>query len=141
MFENFKNVLRNTLPSYFIALILCVVVGLCYQTENGGSLSEIQLMTETLAENFVISPWLILPVLSVFAVILLKIPAIPGILFMAFIGAFCGIFVQGETIAAVMKTAYSGFVDFLRSILWWCFGSIRYIAILLGKNDAFCQKG
>ncbi len=167
LFENFKNVLRNTLPSYFIALILCVVVGFCYQTENGGSLSEIQLMTETLAENFVISPWLILPVLSVFCSDFIEntcntrniIYGIYRCILRHFCprGNNCGSYenglqrfcwkYRGRNGKFIVKSwrhiihDANGFVDFLRSILWWCFGSIRYIAILLGKNDAFCQKG
>jgi len=109
LFENFKNVLKLTLPSYLIGLMLCVVVGSKYVTKSVADLSSIELIIQTLNENFVISPWLILPILLVFIVVLLKIPAIPGILFMALTGALCGIFIQGMPIENVIKVAYYGF--------------------------------
>lgn len=73
-------------------------------------MEAIDTITETLRAEFVISPLLILPILMVFLMIILKIPAIPGIVLMAFVGALCGIFVQGCSLSDAIQSIHYGFV-------------------------------
>lgn len=110
LFDNFKTVLKTTIPSYIISLILCAIMGMIYAPKGGASLDSITLITDTLKDNFVISPLLILPIFMVFIMIVLKIPAIPGIFLMALVGALCGIFVQGCSLTDAISSIHYGFV-------------------------------
>lgn len=110
LFENFKNVLKTTIPSYIIALILCVVVGLKYAPDTSVSMDSITIITTTLADSFVIHPLLILPIFMVVGMIVLKIPALPGIFLMALVGSLCGIFVQGAGLTDIINAVHHGFV-------------------------------
>lgn len=109
IFDNFKTVLKTTIPSYIISLLLCVAVSIKYAPKSGASMEAIDIITETLQKEFVISPLLILPILMVFLMIVLKIPAIPGIALMAFVGAVCGILVQGCSLSDAIQSIHYGF--------------------------------
>lgn len=110
LFENFTNILKTTMISYVIALGLCVYVGLDYTSQNADSLEAINIITTTLEQNFVISPLLVLPVLMVVGMVIFKIPALPGILLMILVGAFCGYFVQGDTLTNTIMAIHYGYV-------------------------------
>lgn len=109
IFDNFKNILKTTIPSYVISLILCVIVGIIYAPDSSANLESIEIITRTLDETFVIHPLLVLPVLMVVGMIVLKIPAIPGIFLMALVGSLCGIFVQGGTLTEAITAVHYGF--------------------------------
>lgn len=107
VFTHMRHMLHTTLPAYFIAFVAYLILGFRYSGTAGQS-ESVRLFMDTLAENFVISPLLILPVFMIILVIVLKIPAIPGLLLTGFIGMLCALFVQGMDIISIMKACYSG---------------------------------
>jgi len=110
LFDNFKFIFKTTIPSYLISLALCAIIGMKYAPQGAGSLDSISVITTTLGETFVIHPLLILPVFMVVAMIFFRIPAIPGIFLMALVGALCGIFVQGCSVADAITSIHYGYV-------------------------------
>lgn len=110
LFDNFKNILKTTIPMYCIALILTAIVGMRYSTGGHVSLDAIETITSTLDQTFVISPFLMLPVLMVVGMIVFKIPAIPGIFLMTLVGGLCGFFVQGADLGSVITSIHTGYV-------------------------------
>lgn len=110
LFENFKTVLKTTIPSYLLALILCAIVGAKYSQTQSTDLECIGRITGTLEKQFLISPWLMLPVLLVFIMVLIKMPAIPGIFLMTFTGAICAMAIQGASFAEVVSAASDGYL-------------------------------
>lgn len=110
LFDNFKTVLKTTIPSYILSLIICIVLSFKYAPKGGASMESINIITDTLAQDFVINPLLILPICMVFLMIVLKIPAIPGIFLMALVGALCGIFVQGCSLTDAIQSIHYGYV-------------------------------
>lgn len=110
LFDNFKNILKTTIPMYIVAVILTAVVGMKYSSGEGVGMESIDIIIATLDETFVISPLLILPVFMVVGMIIFKIPAIPGIFLMSLVGALCAIFVQGAGLASVITSIHTGYV-------------------------------
>ncbi len=110
LFDNFKFILKTTIPSYIISLILCAIVGMKYAPSGETGMNSIEIITSTLDANFVIHPLLILPILMVVGMIFFKIPAIPGIFLMALVGSLCGIFVQGGSLADAINAVHYGYV-------------------------------
>ncbi|MEH7483836.1 Na+/H+ antiporter NhaC [Neobacillus drentensis] len=111
LFDHFKNVLKYTIPSYVISLILVYIFGRIFAPQSTEGIASIVNITETLKSTFVISPWLILPVLMVFFMVLMKIPAIPGIFFMALVGSLCAIFVQGADLKDALTALHYGYIS------------------------------
>ncbi len=107
VFTHMRHMLHTTLPAYGLALIAFLVVGFFYSGDVGIG-DSVSLFMNTLEDNFVISPLLMLPVFMIVLVIVLKIPAVPGLLLTALVGMLCAIFVQGEDIITVLNTCYSG---------------------------------
>lgn len=110
LFDNFKTVLKTTIPSYIVAVILTAAVGMKYSSGDGAGMDSIQTILTTLDDSFVIHPLLMLPVLMVVGMILFKIPAIPGIFLMSLVGALCAVFVQGADLGAVITSIHTGYV-------------------------------
>ena len=109
LFDHCKNVFKYTIPSYLIALLLCFIFSKIYAPTSLAGMSSISEINSVLDETFVIHPLLMLPVLMVFVMILLKIPAIPGIFLMALVGSLCAIFVQGADIRETLTVLLYGF--------------------------------
>ncbi len=107
VFTHMRHMLHTTLPAYVCALILYLVVGFFYSSDANIGDSVAGFMS-TLDANFVISPWLMLPVLVMAAVIILKVPAVPGVLLSGLIGMLCAGFVQGRSVMEILNAACSG---------------------------------
>ena len=107
VFTHMRHMLHTTLPAYCIAFVAFLALGFM-RSGNTAESDSVKLFMETLADNFVISPLLILPVFLIIVVVVLKIPAIPGLLMVALVGMLCAFFVQGQDLMSVLNAAYSG---------------------------------
>jgi NhaC family Na+:H+ antiporter len=108
-------------------------------------------ITEALAANFAISPWLLLPALIVIALALLKKPPLPSLFAGVVAGAITAMIVQGSSLQEVFRFANSGYsidtgiaeIDSLlnrggiQSMMW----TISLILIALGFGGALERTG
>ncbi|MFK2825749.1 Na+/H+ antiporter NhaC [Bacillus sp. B190/17] len=108
LFDHIRNIAWTTGPAFLIALVLYLILGFKY-SGSGSSMSEIALIQNALSGHFVISPFLLIPPLFILVVLIFKIQAIPGLTFGAAMGAFCALFVQGNTIGEVIEAIQFGF--------------------------------
>ncbi len=106
LFLHIQNLLWTTVPSFIIALILFTFLG------GEPSLASEQSIRETmqgLEVNFTIGIHLLIPVIFVFALAWLKIPALPTIFAGALVGGLFAILFQPEAVARFALT--SGFSE------------------------------
>jgi len=110
LFDHIRHMVYTTGPSLAIALILYGILGLKYrQTEL--DLEGIRTILNGITTQFNITPLLLLPPLLVIAMVILRIPAIPGLIGGTALGAlFAGIF-QGSGLTEIVKAAHYGFVS------------------------------
>ncbi len=108
LFTHIRHMLYTTIPSYVITLILFVIVGLKYARVDMNT-GNIDLIMTNLSQQFTITPWLLLVPLSVIVIVLLKIPAIPGIFLAAAIGGVAAFFAQRASLLDVLMAAQTGF--------------------------------
>lgn len=94
LFAHIRHMISTTGVSYIIAAIIFSAVNLKY-AHSGMNPELINEITASLQGQYVISPFLILPVLVVIVMIAFKIPAIPGLIINVAIGVFCACAVQG----------------------------------------------
>ena len=108
LYTHIKHMLYTTLPSFLIALVLYTIVGF-FLIDGGISNEIIGKYKEAITENFIFSFWLLLPPLGVITLIILKIPAIPSLIFGVILGGVMQIFVQGQSLGQFFDILYDGF--------------------------------
>lgn len=108
LFEHIKHMIYTTTPALIISLVIYGIMGAKYA---GKSIDTVQIdgILATLAENFTISPLLLIPPIIVILIVVLKIPALPGLIAGVFLGGgFAAIF-QGASIGDIIDAAHYGF--------------------------------
>jgi NhaC family Na+:H+ antiporter len=111
LFLHIQNLLWTTIPSFILALILFTFMG------GESSLSSAQSIRETMVgldANFTIGLHLLLPVVFVFALAWLKVPALPTILAGALLGGLFAVVFQPEVVSRFALV--SGFSSDLSAI-------------------------
>ena len=98
VFTHVKFMLLPTGIAYGITLVVFAIMGFTHvKSGNSADLSAVQEMSNGLAENFRISPLLLIPPLIVIVAVALKVPAIPGITLGIIAGGIMGALFQGES--------------------------------------------
>ena len=101
--------MTTTIPSFLIALVLYGIVGAMVIDESGYDASLALDIQNAIADNFYLSPWIMLPVLVVIFGAVKKIPAIPSLLLAAACGGIVAMTAQGASFADVFGGLQTGF--------------------------------
>ncbi len=109
LFDHVRHMVYTTGPSLIIALFLYYLFGRKYAINELDSTAIREILTG-LAVNFRINLWLILPPLLVILIVILRTPAIPGLIAGTFIGGLFAALFQGADMAAIIRAAHYGFV-------------------------------
>ncbi len=108
LFEHIRHMIYTTVPALIISLILYGILGIKY-ANRALDTGQIDGIMQTLAEKFVISPLLLIPPVVVILLVVLKIPALPGLIAGVFLGGgFAAIF-QGASMGAIIEATHYGF--------------------------------
>lgn len=108
LFEHIKYMFYTTVPSYIICLILYGIIGIKY-SGNALDTSNIDIILSGITSNFNITPWLILPPIIVIVLVLLKMPALPGLISGTVIGSIFAAIFQGAGLGDIIDAAHYGF--------------------------------
>lgn len=109
LFTHVQHMALTTGPSLLIALVLYTILGL---TVGGGIAADSTMITQMqgiLAGQFHLTPWLLVAPLFVIATVVLRVPALPALLAGAILGGLIAVTLQGQGLAAAVKTSYDGF--------------------------------
>jgi len=108
LFDHIKHVMWSATPAWLIGLLVYFLVGLRYG-EAQVVTEDMQLITQTLRENFHFNLWLLLPMVIVFYFAATKKPTIPGMLLSSVVaGALADIF-QKASITEIATAVNSGY--------------------------------
>lgn len=108
VFTHVKFMMRPTVIVYIICLVAYGLIGLRF----GGDATDfqaIETMKAALLDNFTISPFLLIPTITVIVLIAFKIPAIPGIFAGIVVGALFGVLFQGAHLGDILEVGYAGY--------------------------------
>lgn len=108
IFTHIKHMTKTTAPSYLIAIVLYAILGLRFSGQAIDT-ATVKLYLDTLSSTFNISVWLLIPPLCVLLMVVFKVPAIPGLIGVAILGAIFAAIFQGATITDMLAAAYTGF--------------------------------
>lgn len=108
LFDHIGHMLKTTSVSFVIALILYGFVGMKY---SGSALDTAQInqLLNALKQHFHISPILLLPPILVVSIVIMKVPAVPGLLCGGILGGIFAIIFQKSTLADVILVSHYGF--------------------------------
>lgn len=107
LFSHVKHMLWTTVPSFVISIVLFGIIGSRYSAENV-DYSQIEMICDTLKANFDISPFILVAPVSIIVMMILKVPAIPGMVFGTVVGIMFAL-LQGNDIGSIMGQLLYGF--------------------------------
>ncbi len=110
LFDHVRHMIYTTGPSFLIALVLYGILGMKYA---GGEVDSesINLILNTLNNQFNINLMLLVPPLLVIALVVFKVPAIPGLICGTIIGGIFAVVFQGAGLESILAAAQGGFVS------------------------------
>ena len=107
LFTHVRHMLWSTIPSFVLAVGCFAVIGAGYSGSNVDD-SQIQMICDVLQANFHITPWILLAPLSIILIMILHVPAIPGMAVGTAIGVIFAL-VQGNSLGDIMQQMLYGF--------------------------------
>lgn len=107
LFDHIRHMVYTTAPSYIFSLFLYYILGLKYQSGNI-NYTQISNVLGILSDNFWINPVLFIAPFFVILMVILKIPAIPGMIGGTLVGVMFS-FVQGYTLRDIISILHYGF--------------------------------
>lgn len=108
VYKHSKSVLYTTVPSLIITLGIFGVLGMQYAGSNIDQ-SGIDLIRNGLADYYHFSPILWIPFVILIGSIILKVPALPSLIFGVIAGIVVAIIWQGDGASAVLGFMYNGY--------------------------------
>lgn len=108
LFDHVRHMMATTTPTYLICMALYGAIGFSYGGAQADS-QQIQTTLQALEGAFLIHPLLLLPPLLVLAMVVFRIPALPGLVGSAALGALLAALVQGVPPAQLVALVMDGF--------------------------------
>jgi NhaC family Na+:H+ antiporter len=98
LFTHIRHMTWTTGPSYLLALILYLVIGLGSDVDSDGV--ALEGLMATLDASFNVTPLALLPLVVVFFLAMRKVPPLPTILFGALLGGLLAVILQPQAVLA-----------------------------------------
>lgn len=108
LFEHIKSMMWTTIPAILIALVLFGIMGGRYAGQEL-NVAEINAMLAAMSENFNINLALLIPPIVVIAIVVMKIPALPGLMTGVLLGGVFAAIFQGAGLGEFIDAAHYGF--------------------------------
>lgn len=109
LFDHIKHMLYSTIPSYIFTLIGFIILGIKYSSSGKVDTVQVNEILSALSNSFNISPFLLLIPVFVIGMVVMKVPAIPGLFAGALIGGGVGILFQGASLKTALYSLHYGF--------------------------------
>lgn len=109
LFDHIKHMIYTTGPSYIIALIVFGIITRRFAGQELDAVAIDQLLT-VLTDNFNISLLMVIPPILVIAMVVLKVPAVPGLIGGVILGAIFAIVFQGAEVGSLLEVLQEGYV-------------------------------
>lgn len=115
LFEHIKYMLWTTVPSFIIAMVLFVILGL--QEDVGNSDVRIAEMRTLLEQNFNIAWYTLIPLFVLLALAINKMPAFPAVAIGAALGGIWSMLFQQDVVLGMLENQHGNFITSLQ-VVW-----------------------
>lgn len=109
LYTHIRHLLYTTIPSWLLAAVIFVFVGLQINTTGGEGSEQIAKINSALAAGFEWNIWLLVPVLVVLVGSLTKMPTIPVMLFASLLAMVNALVFQGISLSNTVSSVVTGF--------------------------------
>ena len=109
LFDHIKHMIYTTGPSYIVALVVFGLITMKFAGQELDTAAINELLT-VLTDNFKITILMILPPLLVIAMVVLKVPAIPGLIGGVVLGMIFAVAFQGADMGSLLDVLQNGYV-------------------------------
>lgn len=106
LIEHIKSMLTASAPAWFISALLFLVVGFFYRGD--GDMSSATQTMASLEQYFNVGWYMLIPAFLVIALLAMKKPSIPVILFGSVLGAMWAFLFQGKSVLDSVNIMYTG---------------------------------
>ncbi len=110
LYDHVSAMMVTTIPSFCISLVIYTILGFAIADPAGYDATLTHEIQNAIADNFYLSPWIMLPVLVVIIGAVKRIPAIPSLLLAAAFGCVIAMVAQGASFAEVLNALQYGYV-------------------------------
>lgn len=111
LFEHIRHMVYTVTPSLVIALVIFGILGINHAS-NDADMSGVTELMSGLYDNFYISPILLLPALFIIVMVVMKIPALPGLIVGVILGILCAVGFQGADAGSLVCIGlYDGYTS------------------------------
>ncbi|GGD52382.1 Na+/H+ antiporter NhaC [Lacimicrobium alkaliphilum] len=115
LFEHIRYMLWTTIPSFILAVLLFVIVGL--NASGQASLEKIDKMQRLLEANFELSPVLLVPLIVLLALAIRKVPAFPTVSIGALLGGLWAAWFQPDVVQNLAQQGREGWLASV-TVVW-----------------------
>lgn len=109
LFDHIRHMIFTTGPSMLISIVLFGILGARFAGRSIDTVS-INQMLDTLSGSFNITPLLLLCPVFVIAIVVKKVPALPGLFSGVLIGGFFAMVFQGASLGDLFYASYEGYI-------------------------------
>lgn len=117
IFDHIRHMVWTVTPSYIIALVLWFILGRGAAPEGDVQMEMKDILQDAIQNEFVVSPFLMIPVLILLVAVVLKVPALPAMFGAVVIGMFCMGVVQGIDFNNFFSIMHYGYESISKDIV------------------------
>ncbi len=137
LFEHIKNMLWTTIPAFIATLVVFSLIG----NDGAATPDNIAVIRSALSAQFVISPWVLSPLVLMLALMFWRVPAYPAILICTLAGSLLAASLQGDVVRELALGAYPGSPTPLIQGLWMALCSGYQSPEGIGEISKLLDKG
>lgn len=108
LYKHIKSMLYTTIPTYVICLVLFGIIGMGYSADNLSD-AGIRSFQQAIEDNFVVSLWSLLPILTLFTLSYRKAPAEVAMISSVAVATVLALLQQDRTILEILTSLQDGF--------------------------------
>ena len=109
IFDHIKHMVWTVTPAYVISLVLWFILGRGAAPKGEVQMEMKDILQNAIQDEFVVSPWLLIPVVILLVAVVLKVPALPAMFGAVVIGVVCMCLVQGFKFVDVFSIMHYGY--------------------------------